>query len=295
MPPVPIRPCRAWRAPAHPAPRTTERSGRPRQRCRCFSLIAEKGPVFVAVIIPGGDAVSGERQRFFLQPRAAHAEAVRPVQLHTAVRAAVRPDLYTKVGPRAVERPFGADLILPAVRNLHTQRSGSAGYGRGLGGRGRLLRCARCLSAAAGGEEHQQREEQCGEQSRSFHGQAAFLYNCMVRRPRSTNVPQKQKTSGGRCISRRRRGAPEGTRTHTLKAREPKSRMSTNSITGANRKRRYRPPLLSLYFSTGRFPRRSKTLYPHTVTDGTFILSQPLRLDKWANENAAQKNFTDAN
>ena len=28
-------------------------------------------------------------------------------------------------------------------------------------------------------------------------------------------------------------GAPEGTRTHTLKAREPKSRMSTNSITGA--------------------------------------------------------------
>ena len=29
------------------------------------------------------------------------------------------------------------------------------------------------------------------------------------------------------------RGAPEGTRTHTLKAREPKSRMSTNSITGA--------------------------------------------------------------
>ena len=71
--------------------------------------------------------------------------------------------------------------------------------------------------------------------------------------------------------------------------REPKSRMSTNFITGANRKRRYRPPLLSLYFSTGRFPRRSKTLYPHTVTDGTFILSQPLRLDKWANENAAQK------
>lgn len=30
-------------------------------------------------------------------------------------------------------------------------------------------------------------------------------------------------------------GAPEGTRTHTLKAREPKSRMSTNSITGAYR------------------------------------------------------------
>ncbi len=30
-------------------------------------------------------------------------------------------------------------------------------------------------------------------------------------------------------------GAPEGTRTHTLKAREPKSRMSTNSITGACR------------------------------------------------------------
>ena len=29
-------------------------------------------------------------------------------------------------------------------------------------------------------------------------------------------------------------GAPEGTRTHTLKAREPKSRMSTNSITGAH-------------------------------------------------------------
>ena len=28
-------------------------------------------------------------------------------------------------------------------------------------------------------------------------------------------------------------GAPEGTRTHTHKAREPKSRMSTNSITGA--------------------------------------------------------------
>lgn len=28
-------------------------------------------------------------------------------------------------------------------------------------------------------------------------------------------------------------GAPEGARTHTLKAREPKSRMSTNSITGA--------------------------------------------------------------
>ena len=29
-------------------------------------------------------------------------------------------------------------------------------------------------------------------------------------------------------------GAPEGTRTHTLKAREPKYRMSTNSITGAD-------------------------------------------------------------
>lgn len=158
-----------------------------------FSLIAEEGPVFAAVIVSGGGCVTGERQGFFFQSVAAHAEAVRPVQLHTAVRAAVRPDLYTKVGPRAVERPFGADLILPAVRNLHTQRSGSAGYGRGLGGRGRLLRCARCLSAAAGGEEHQQREEQCGEQSRSFHGQAAFLYNCMVRRPRSTNVPPKAK------------------------------------------------------------------------------------------------------
>ena len=33
---VPIRPCRARRAPAHPAPRTTARSGRSRQRCRCF-------------------------------------------------------------------------------------------------------------------------------------------------------------------------------------------------------------------------------------------------------------------
>ena len=85
-------------------------------------------------------------------------------------------------------------------------------------------------------------------------------------------------------------GAPEGTRTHTLKAREPKSRMSTNSITGANRKRRCWPPLKSLYFDTGRFPRRSKTLYPHTVTDGVFILPQPSPLDKWANANAAQ-NF----
>ena len=85
-------------------------------------------------------------------------------------------------------------------------------------------------------------------------------------------------------------GAPEGTRTHTLKAREPKSRMSTNSITGANRKRRYWPPLISLYFDTGRFPRRSKTLYPRTVTNGTIILPQPRRLDKWANANAAQ-NF----
>lgn len=44
-----------------------------------------------------------------------------------------------------------------------------------------------------GGEEHQQREEQCGEQSWLFHGQAAFLYNCMVRRPHSTNVPLKAK------------------------------------------------------------------------------------------------------
>ena len=85
-------------------------------------------------------------------------------------------------------------------------------------------------------------------------------------------------------------GAPEGTRTHTLKAREPKSRMSTNSITGANRKRRYWPPLISLYFDTGRFPRRNKTLYPRTVTNGTIILPQPRRLDKWANANAAQ-NF----
>ena len=74
------------------------------------------------------------------------------------------------------------------------------------------------------------------------------------------------------------------------KAREPKSRMSTNSITGANRKRRYWPPLISLYFDTGRFPRRSKTLYPRTVTNGTIILPQPCRLDKWANANAAQ-NF----
>lgn len=85
-------------------------------------------------------------------------------------------------------------------------------------------------------------------------------------------------------------GAPEGTRTHTLKAREPKSRMSTNSITGANRKRRCWPPLKSLYFDTGRFPRRSKTLYPHTVTDGVFILPQPSPLGKWANATAAQ-NF----
>ena len=90
-------------------------------------------------------------------------------------------------------------------------------------------------------------------------------------------------------------GAPEGTRTHTLKAREPKSRMSTNSITGANRKRRYWPPLISLYFDTGRFPRRSKTLYPRTVTNGTIILPQPRRLDKWANANAAQNFLVHAN
>ena len=70
----------------------------------------------------------------------------------------------------------------------------------------------------------------------------------------------------------------------------PKSRMSTNSITGANRKRRYWPPLISLYFDTGRFPRRSKTLYPHAVTDSVFILPQPPLLGKWANANAAQ-NF----
>ena len=194
MPPESIRPCRARRASAHPAPRTTARSGRSMRRYRCFSLIAEEGPVFAAVIVSGGCCVTGECQRFCPQLRAAYAEAVRPVQLHTAVRAAVRPELYAEVGFRAVERPFGADLILPAVRNLHTQRPSSAGYGRGLGGRGRLLRCARCLSAAAGREEHQQREEQCGEQSRSFHGQATFLYCCMVRRPHSTDVPPKAKT-----------------------------------------------------------------------------------------------------
>ena len=79
------------------------------------------------------------------------------------------------------------------------------------------------------------------------------------------------------------------------KAREPKSRMSTNSITGANRKRRYWPPLISLYFDTGRFPRRSKTLYPRTVTNGTIILPQPRRLDKWANANAAQNFLVHAN
>ena len=35
---------------------------------------------------------------------------------------------------------------------------------------------------------------------------------------------------------------------------------------------------------------RSKTLYPHAVTDGVFILPQPPLLGKWANANAAQ-NF----
>ena len=35
---------------------------------------------------------------------------------------------------------------------------------------------------------------------------------------------------------------------------------------------------------------RSKTLYPHTVTDGVFILPQPSPLGKWANATAAQ-NF----
>ena len=80
-----------------------------------------------------------------------------------------------------------------------------------------------------------------------------------------------------------------------IAAREPKSRMSTNSITGANRKRRYWPPLISLYFDTGRFPRRSKTLYPRTVTNGTIILPQPRRLDKWANANAAQNFLVHAN
>lgn len=100
-----------------------------------FALEAEKRPVFVAVIIPGGDAVSGERQRFFLQTRAAHAEAVRPIELHAAVRAAVRPDLHAEAGLRVVERPFGADFILPAVRHLHAQRSGSSGCGHGFSGR----------------------------------------------------------------------------------------------------------------------------------------------------------------
>ena len=40
-------------------------------------------------------------------------------------------------------------------------------------------------------------------------------------------------------------GAPEGTRTHTLKAREPKSRMSTNSITGAYKRRVVRTAVFS--------------------------------------------------
>lgn len=100
-----------------------------------FALKAEKRPVFVAVIIPGGDVVSSERQGLFLQPCAAHAEAVRPVQLHAAVRAAVRPDLHAEAGFRVVERPFGADFILPAVRHLHAQRSGSSGCGHGFSGR----------------------------------------------------------------------------------------------------------------------------------------------------------------
>lgn len=100
-----------------------------------FALKAEKRPVFVAVIIPGGDAVSGERQGLFLQPCAAHAEAVRPIELHAAVRAAVRPDLHAEAGFRVVERPFGADFILPAVRHLHAQRSGSSGCDHGFSGR----------------------------------------------------------------------------------------------------------------------------------------------------------------
>ena len=100
-----------------------------------FALKAEKRPVFVAVIIPSGDAVSGERQGLFLQPCAAHAEAVRPIELHAAVRAAVRPDLHAEAGFRVVERPFGADFILPAVWHLHAQRSGSSGCGHGFSGR----------------------------------------------------------------------------------------------------------------------------------------------------------------
>ena len=134
-----------------------------------FALEAEERPVFAAVIIPGGDAVPGERQRFFLQTRAAHAEAVRPVQLHAAVRAAARPDLHAEVGFRAIERPLGADFALPAIRHLHAQRSGSPGCSHGFGGRGCWLSCGRGPGPAAGGEEEQQGQDQCGEQSCFFH------------------------------------------------------------------------------------------------------------------------------
>ena len=49
-------------------------------------------------------------------------------------------------------------------------------------------------------------------------------------------------------------GAGVGTRTPTLEAREPKSRMSTNSIT---------PAYISSDFYTGRNPRWSVSLDPH--------------------------------